>query len=231
MTATGPASGARPPRRGPGVRWLLLGVASTLVLLPVVAVLGLRVYQNHLVRATETSLIGQSAVVAESFRAFWLEELGQPPGSASRARPPGSADPRWAPVEPVLDLAAGMAPPAPEPARPAATTEGPAWRAGARLLPLLERAQLSNLSSVQVLDRDGCILASTGGWRGLCVDGAGDVSGCLAGLIPPAAGQGNVYKANARDLWFELHPRALRNQLVGKEDLNAVCRACHWNPS
>jgi signal transduction histidine kinase len=162
-------------------------VASTLVLLPVVAVLGLRVYQNHLVRATEASLIGQSAVVAEAWRACWLEEQGLGPGPTFRARPPAAKDERFAPVEPVLDLSAGMAPPVPEPLRAATATDGPAWRAGARLLPLLERAQLANLSAVQVLDRDGCILAATGGQRGLCLDGAPEVEAALAGTYAAVA--------------------------------------------
>jgi signal transduction histidine kinase len=171
------------------VRWLLLGVASTLVLLPVVAVLGLRVYQNHLVRATEANLIGQSAVVAESFRSLLLEELGAAPGPPSRVRPPGTADGRWAPVEPALDIADDMASPIPDPTRRATTSEGPAWRAGARLVPLLGRAQITNLAGCQVLDRDGCILASTGEWRGLCVDGVPEVDAALAGAYAAAARQ------------------------------------------
>jgi signal transduction histidine kinase len=188
MTRTG-ATGQKPTRRGPGVRWLLLGVASTLVLLPVVAVLGLRVYQNHLVRATEANLIGQSVVVAESYRAFLLEESGEDPGPAARARSPGATDERWAPVEPALDMADDMAPPIPDPDRRARTTDGQAWRAGARLVPLLERAQIANLSGCQVLDREGCIVASTGQWRGLCVDDIPEVTAALAGAYTAAARQ------------------------------------------
>ncbi len=181
------ATGPRPTRRGPGVRWLLLGVASTLVLLPVVAVLGLRVYQNHLVRATEASLVGQSVVVAESYRALLLEELGEGPGPASRVIAPGAKDERWAPVEPVLDLGDGISDPVDDPTRRAASTDGPAWRAGARLVPLLERAQITNLAGCQVIDRDGCILSNTGEWRGLCVDGVPEVDAALSGTYAAVA--------------------------------------------
>ena len=80
--------------RGPSVRWLLLGVSAVILVLPVAAVLGLKVYQNHLVRQTEASLIAQSVIIGELWRDRWLEASGIARDEAPQVRPPDRVPPR-----------------------------------------------------------------------------------------------------------------------------------------
>ena len=105
-------SGTR-TRSGVSVRWLLLGVNGLVVLVPLLAVLGLKLYQNHLIAQTEISLIGQAVVIGESWRSHYIEELGEAPDSRDRAAlmPPVARDQRFAPIEPVIDLSDGVPPP------------------------------------------------------------------------------------------------------------------------
>lgn len=50
-----------------------------MLLVPLLAVLGLRIYENHLVRQTERQLIAQSIAVGEMWRELWLIERGIDP--------------------------------------------------------------------------------------------------------------------------------------------------------
>jgi signal transduction histidine kinase len=173
-------------RKGPSIHWLLLGINGLVLLLPVAAVLGLKLYQNHLVRQTETSLIGQSVLIGEAWRDRLAEINGGPPDDPSSVRPPGWED-RYAPIDPVIDLADGVLPPVPDPTRSAKRMDGPEWRAGEAIRPLLERSKVFNLTSARVIDREGCVVATSGTWLGACLDGLPEIEQALAGRYGAAA--------------------------------------------
>src|SRR5512138_3448714 len=110
-------------RSGPRLRWWLLGANVFVLLAPLVAVLGLRLYDTLLVRQTERQLIAQSVLVGEAWREHWLAARRQkevPP-----FRPPGRADDPFIPVEPVTDLASGVLPPQPSVLPECAPGDGP----------------------------------------------------------------------------------------------------------
>jgi signal transduction histidine kinase len=172
--------------RGLSIRWLLLGVNGLVLLMPVAAVLGLKLYQNHLVRQTETNLIGQSVLIAEAWRDRLYETTGDSPDDPATVRPPGIDD-RYAPIDAVVDLADGVQPPVPDPSRSAKRMDGPEWRAGEAIRPLLERAKVFNLMSARVVDRRGCVVASSGTWLGACLDGVTEVDAALAGRYAATA--------------------------------------------
>jgi len=178
---------ARKAGRGISIRWLLLGVNGLVLLMPILAVFGLKLYQNHLVRQTETNLIGQAVVIGEAWRAELRRLEGRSAEDPSAIRPPGAADARYAPVDPVIDLANGILPPVPDPTRFAKRMDGLEWRAGEAIRPLLERAKVFNLMSARVLGRDGCIVASSGAWLGACLDGVVEVDAALAGRYAASA--------------------------------------------
>lgn len=167
--------------RGPAVGWLLLGVSGLILVLPLAAILALRIYQTHLVRQTENSLIAQSVVIGELYRDALLAEMGREPASDEEALPPRMKDERYAPITPTLDLARGVHPPLKDPAAHARIRTGPRWAAGRRIAGDLSRAQLFNLSSVHVLDPDGCIVAASGSWLGRCVPDVPEVQDALSG--------------------------------------------------
>ena len=66
--------------------------------------------------------------------------------------------------------------------------DGPEWRAGEAVEPLLRRAQVFNLSAARVLDARGCVVATS----------RGDAGQSLAGLPEVASALGGRYSAVAR---------------------------------
>src|SRR5262249_31214260 len=74
--------------RGLRIHILLLGANAFVLMVPIFAVLALRIYDTYLLRQTERQLIAQSIAIAEIFRELWLKERGL--GAAvPDFRPPG----------------------------------------------------------------------------------------------------------------------------------------------
>jgi signal transduction histidine kinase len=174
-------------RSGPRLRWWLLGANLFVLLAPLVAVAGLRLYDTLLVRQTERQLIAQSVLIGEAWRDAWLaaRHLREPPPY----RPTARADDAFIPIEPVTDLRSGVRPPQPADLPPCDPGTGPARRAGLAIEPLLQRSQVFNLSAARVLDRRGCVIATS----------RGDAGRSLAGLAEVDAALGGRYAAVARE--------------------------------
>ncbi len=168
-------------RRGASIARLLLGVNAFVLLVPILALVLLGIYDTHLIRVTERRLISESVLVGEVWRDRVLEASGRSPRDAGDSRPPGVGGARFHPVEPALVAADRVLPPEPDIERVAATTDGPAWRAGRAIKPLLDRAKLVNLSAVRVTDDRGCVVASTGSQLGLCLGELPEVKAALGG--------------------------------------------------
>lgn len=151
------------------------------LLVPLAAVLLLRLYDNHLVRHTEQSLLAESVALGEAYREAWLRASGLDPSAPPDPRPPGAADPDFQPVEALLDVHDGVLPPTPDLLRTRPPRPGPELEAGRALGPLLARVKHRNLSSVRVLDREGCVVATSGGDDGACLDELPEVRAALAG--------------------------------------------------
>ena len=166
-------------KQAPSIRLLLLGVNAFILLVPFGAVLLSRFYETHLVRETEGRLIAESVVIGEAFRDRYLEEIGRDPNQAEGFLPGDDAKARFYPLEPKLDVNDGVLPPAPAPVAFARDYLGPQWNAGQRIRPLIERAQAMNLSGVRVLDSNGCVVASTAGEWGSCLDNLPEVCAAL----------------------------------------------------
>jgi len=161
-------------RRRPSIRHLLLITNAFVLLFPIFAGVFLHLWDGHLVRVTEQQLIAESVLIGEAWRDRFREEQGAAIDSDPQSEP-------LAPIAPLLPLNYTVQPPAPPPGRFAAEQDGAAWRAGTRVLPLMERAQRTNLSAARVLDATGCVVASTGGDRGACLDHLPEVQSALAG--------------------------------------------------
>ena len=168
--------------RGPSIRWLLLGVNAFVLLVPILAVLLFQIYDTHLIETTERQLIAEAALVAEAWRAEWLEAQHIAPENAPSIRPPQSLDERFFPDVPVLGSSDPILPAVtPPPARVLAPSDSPTWRAGRAIAPLLERAQRLNLTGVRVLDEQGCVVATTSHDLGACLGHLPEVRTALAG--------------------------------------------------
>lgn len=187
--------------RGPRIHILLLGANTFVLMVPLFAVLALRLYDSYLVRQTERQLISQSIPLAEIFRDAWLaeqEKSGVPappelpvpldpeePTSVEiyghDFRPPDRAAERFIPIEPVVEVRQGILPPQSGELRPAPDVDTSERRAGKRIEPLLRRTQVFTLSAVRILDGQGCVVATTRGEEGLCMDSLPEVKRALAG--------------------------------------------------
>jgi len=163
-------------RRTLSIRWLLLAANALILLLPLAAILGLRLYDVALLRQTERQLISESVLVGEAFRDAYV----QAGGATGSHRRPWQRDARYTPVEPVIDVGTPLLAPSLQPRR-GASTDALAITAGASIEPLMQRAQTFNLSGVRVLDATGCVIATTGGQRGECLESAPEVHDALKG--------------------------------------------------
>jgi signal transduction histidine kinase len=166
-------------RKGPSIALLLLGVNVFVLSLPIIFTILYRVYDIYLLRQTERQLIAQSVVVGEAYReAYW----GEQQIAGDEPRPPGEQGERYVPIEPLIDLGTEIGPHQELLHLPEAPGgDSPEKRAGARIEGMLERAQTFNLSGVRVLDRQGCVVATSGGERGRCLTPLAEVQRALTG--------------------------------------------------
>lgn len=175
------------PRRGPSIGRLILGVNVFVLLVPVMAILMLRIYDQHLVHQTERRLIAESVLIGEAWRSALLDvQARTDPGAIEPAAQPGV---KFFPIEPVIDLHDPLASPAGPRPQSTAPRDRPESQAGQRIKPLLDRAKRVNLSGARVLDTDGCVVAST----------ADRLGHCLGDLPEVRAALGGRYHAVARD--------------------------------
>ena len=189
-----------PTFRRPRVRTVLLLVNLVILLLPLGGIGVLRIYENELVRRTESELIAQGAFVATAFKAELLRLLdGEPdeisdsygislevpecPSVSAWARSPTDCrENGFHPIEPSLDLALDdilVRPPDAEIADVSA--DELAVVAGELITPLMEEAQATTLAGVRVLDVNGIVVATTGSELGLSLLNREEVETALAG--------------------------------------------------
>lgn len=176
----------RAARRGPSIWLLLFGAHAFAWLLPLGLFSLLRVYDVYLLRQTEHQLIAESVVVGEAYRSAYLELLGREqdehhPPARPGAQPAASGPEPYAPIEAVIDFASPVLSREQPGVTSAAPTGSAAERAGARIAPLLQRAQTFNLSAIRVLDARGCVVATTRSEAGLCLALAPEVRSALGG--------------------------------------------------
>lgn len=176
-------SAASGPVRGPGIGRLILSVNLFVLLVPIMAVLMLRIYDQHLVHQTERRLIAESVLIGEAWRAALLTaQQRSHPGAIEPADQPHAA---FFPIEPVIDLHAALAPTVgalPQRDPPSAPdADRPEVIAGRAIKPLLDRAKRVNLSGARVLDADGCVVASTAARLDQCYGALPEVRAALDG--------------------------------------------------
>ena len=169
----------RRARCGPRLRWWLLGANAFVLVAPLAAGIGLRLYDTLLVRQTERQLISQAVLIGEAWRERWLEARGSP--EVRPFRPPERTADAFIPVEPVTDLAYGVAPPEPAGLPECTAGDGPERLAGTAIAPLLARSQVFNLSAARVLDARGCVIATSRGDAGRSLAALPEVQAALAG--------------------------------------------------
>ena len=153
----------------------------------VLALLGMafvRVYDNQLIRQTETELIAQGAVVSEVYRALLNQQVGTEDYGVSRSARwpfPASADTHLRPILPSLRASDEALPPVEEPPRSAIPAEPRAQRAGDALSPLLIHVARSTLAGIRVVDTQGVVVASSASGLGTTLAARDEVQRALRG--------------------------------------------------
>lgn len=155
----------------PRVRSILLTVNLLILLLPLGGIAGLRLYENELIRRTESELIAQGAFVKAAWREALLRELAKDP----EAPPPhrygeviaaeyADAEPAepLKPILPRLDLASDeVRPPAEAAVLTVQTPERWPVAAGEQIQPMMLAARNTTLAGIRVVDHRGVVVATT----------------------------------------------------------------------
>lgn len=154
-----------PERRARPRLWLVfaaVGVAGFALTLAGLSFV--RVYDNQLIRQTESELIAQGAVVAEVFRERLHATVPEAAYGRERTAPwpfPIPDDTRLRPILPSLRAADASLPPGDTP-RPSRVPPEPLSRAaGLQLTPLLEQVRAATLAGIRVVDTEGVVVASS----------------------------------------------------------------------
>jgi signal transduction histidine kinase len=134
-----------------GLRTILLSTFILVATLPGFGALFLRVYENTLVRQTESELIAESAALSAATAAAW---------PAYVARPPRPAAAPYAPEPPRIDLRASpILPKRPPPLTIAGTVDPQARIAFAAVYPVYAQTTATTLASILLLDGSGRIVS------------------------------------------------------------------------
>lgn len=134
-------------------------VIISVVMLPLVGLLFFRIYENQLVRQTESELIAQAAMLS----AVYAQDIAEAaPGAfpVGPERPPHDPaviiDERYAPILPTLDLASSRILPARPIPLPALTpASASALQVGAKLTEIAAETQRTTLAGFRLLDSNG----------------------------------------------------------------------------
>lgn len=202
----------------PRLRWLLFGTLLFVAALPGIAALGLRVYENALIRRTEAELTAQSAAIAASAALLW-------PGPAATAPPDGPDDPResFEDVPTGVDLRSSPVLPERPPASASQTRADPVAQAVAdRIAPAVAETKRATLASILLLDRQGLLL--NGRDRGLSLTGVPEVQSALSGTARTVLRHNDAYLRDTPLDWIsratsirmhQARPIMVRGQVVG----------------
>ncbi|GHG76031.1 HAMP domain-containing sensor histidine kinase [Comamonas sp. JC664] len=160
------AIGSPSPERHARPRlWLVFAaVGVTGFMLTLAGLAFVRVYDNQLIRQTESELIAQGAVIAEVYRDRLRES--EPPDTFGRERTapwpfPMPDDTRLRPILPSLRATDAPLPAGDTPQASRVPAEPLSQAVGLRLTPLLERVRAATLAGLRVVDTEGVVVASS----------------------------------------------------------------------
>lgn len=153
-----------PDRARPSIRSILLVLNLLVLLLPLGGIYFLRIYENELVRQTESELIAQAAFIGAVYQhevSGLLAKTHRSAESFGRKVPvPKAEDGFFKPVPATLDLARDLVhPPRPDGVLPGQTPDPLAMDAGVEISPVLREAQRTTLSGIKLLDANGVVIA------------------------------------------------------------------------
>ncbi len=165
----------------PHLRTIILAMLLIALMMPLAGLFFFRVYENQLIRQTESELIAQSAVIASVY-ANEVRKAGVSPDRLGAVVPvKADGDARYHPVEPELDLAVDMIRPRRPDASALAVKIDPVFQTIGKLLaPVLKQTQDVTLAGFRLLDPKGIVIAG-GDELGLSLKHVDEVAAALKG--------------------------------------------------
>ena len=190
------------PKWRPSLGTVAAAVLGTVVCLPLVSLIFLRLYENQLIGQTEGALIAQSAALGAAFAQKAAEVPDLPRGAPRALRDNDRAsqqmhDMGYTPLTPQLDLAQrDIATPRPAPRPVEAPLTAAQETLGAAMAPLLWDTQRITLAGFRLLDANGVVIA-----------GAEEVGQSLAHVEEVAAALEGQFQSQLRTrIWDEPPP-------------------------
>jgi signal transduction histidine kinase len=176
-------------RTRPRLRTILLILNLIILLLPLGGIAFLHLYENELIKQTESELISQTALIA----AFYKEEFSIHLESAKKHDPQIlrryavvsaselTANDPFTPIPPSLDLTSAVIHPPSEDYAKQGEPDPLASQAGEAVVPAILEAKKINLSGIRIVDFQGVIVASSGADLGLSMAGLPETAMALKG--------------------------------------------------
>ncbi|WP_323389668.1 sensor histidine kinase [Myxococcus qinghaiensis] len=152
------------PRARPRLWMVFVAVGLAGFVLTLGGLSFVRVYDNQLIRQTETELLTQGAVVAEVYRSMLAERVnGLDYGKPRTAKWPFPipSDDQLRPILPSLRASDEPLPPDDRPPPSRVPGEPLAQDVGQRLRPLLENVRAATLAGIRVVDAGGVVVSSS----------------------------------------------------------------------
>jgi signal transduction histidine kinase len=175
-----------------GLRTILLSTLILVAALPGLGALFLRVYENVLVRQTESELIAESAALAAATAVGWPGFVSTPithAGGYGRSEPPR------------IDLRASPILPERPPPQHALGRPDPQIRAAAiRMAPVLAQTGATTSASILLLDGSGRI--ATGRWAGRSYRALPEVAAALRGAPTTVLRRNGAYRGSIPVAWL-----------------------------
>lgn len=134
------------------LRWLFFGTLLFVAALPGFAALGLRVYENALVRRTEAELAAQAAAISATAALLW-------PGAQVVAPDRGRGTGRYEEVQSEIDLRTSpILPSRPLPREVTRLPDRDALAVADRIAPVVAETKATTLAGILLLDSEGILL-------------------------------------------------------------------------
>ena len=171
------------------LRTILLATLLFTAALPGFGAVFLRVYENTLVRQTESELVAQSVVLASVAHSFW-------PGAALESAPPD-----FRPEPPSIDLSeTPILPERPPPVPAQGPLDPDAAAVNEKLSPIMRETRRTTLAAIQLLDRNGRVVS--GPETGASYAAVPEVAAALRGQTETVLRRNGSYQQVYRFEWL-----------------------------
>lgn len=146
-------------RYRPSLRLVLIGVNLFLLIVPVSGIYAFRLYENALIRETESELIAQGAYISAIYSHTIVSLANETDYGSRIEKPTPRVDEHYSVISPTIDLAQTVVQSRrPESYVATAPIDTIALQAAQQIAPILHQAMLTTLAGVRLTDQRGTVI-------------------------------------------------------------------------